>query len=327
MKILLIGGTRFVGRHLVAELIRRGHDLTMLNRGTNNIFPQLKTIVGDRNDQSCLDMAAGENWDAVIDTCAYFPRQVKMLGRVLASAAQYVLISSVSVYKNQEAPGLGENDELLEISEDTAEQVTGETYGGFKVLCEKAAASAGVSSLIIRPGLIVGPDDNTDRFAYWLHRIMHGEKILVPDCPHAPLQFIDVRDLAVFIVDAIERSCTGVFNLVNSPGEFCFADLLDACYRVTGSKTEKVMVSEDFLLQKGIEPWSDLPFWSPGQSGNFMLISNQKALEIGLKTRALEETVRDTCTWLAETDKKTLNVGLSEAREKELLCEWNSANK
>mgnify|MGYP001371949804 FL=1 len=131
MKILIIGGTRFVGRHLVEELISRGHDLTMLNRGNNNIFPQLQTITGDRNEQSRIDLAAGQQWDAVIDTCAYFPRQVRMLAGVLRSAAHYVMISSISAYQNQETANLCENDALAVISEDTPEQITGETYGGF----------------------------------------------------------------------------------------------------------------------------------------------------------------------------------------------------
>lgn len=322
MKILIIGGTRFVGRHLVEELIRRGHDLTMLNRGNNNIFPQLQTITGDRNQQSCIDLAAGQKWDAVIDTCAYFPRQVRMLAGVLRSAAHYVLISSISAYQNQEVANLCENDQLAAISEDTPEQITETTYGGFKVLCEKAAAELSSASLIIRPGLIVGPHDPTDRFTYWPHKILHGERVLVPDCPRAPLQFIDARDLAVFIADAIEKRCTGAYNLVNAPGEYCFADLLETCSRVPGSQAKMISVSEDFLLKNGVEPWGDLPFWSPGPSGNFMLTSNRKAVADGLKTRPLAETVRDICSWLVAENKSTLKTGLTEAEEAQLLREW-----
>ncbi|OGK06239.1 MAG: hypothetical protein A2W80_00815 [Candidatus Riflebacteria bacterium GWC2_50_8] len=327
MKVLLVGGTRFVGRHLVEELTRRGHDLTMFNRGTNNIFPQLKTIIGDRNIQNDIDKAVGENWDVVIDTCAYFPRQVQMLGSIVHSDALYVLISSISVYKNQEIPGLQENAELISISEDTPEQITGETYGGFKILCEKAAEKIGTRSLIIRPGLIVGPHDTTDRFTYWPYRISYGEKVLVPDCPRAPLQFIDARDLAVFIVNSIEKGSTGAFNLVNSPGEFCFEDLIAACYRVTGSQAAKIAVPEDFLLSKGVESWSDLPFWSPGKSSNFMLVSNRKALNNGLKTRTLEETVRDIYNWFTAEKKNSLKAGLAKNREEQLLLEWQSVNK
>lgn len=326
MKILIIGGTRFVGRHLVEELIGRRHDLTMLNRGNNNIFPQLKTITGDRNEQSHIDLAAGQQWDAVIDTCAYFPRQVRMLAGVLRSAAHYVLISSISAYQNQETANLCENDALAVISEDTPEQITGETYGGFKVLCEKAAAELSAAPLIIRPGLIVGPHDPTDRFTYWPHKILHGERVLVPDCPRAPVQFIDARDLAVFIADAIEKRCTGAYNLVNSPGEYCFADVLKACFRVTGSKAVKTMVSEDFLLKNGVEPWGDLPFWSPGPSGNFMLTSNRKAVADGLKTRPLAETVRDICSWLAAEKKTTLKAGMTAAREAQLLQAWDATS-
>lgn len=324
MRILIIGGTRFVGRHLVEELTGRGHHLTLFNRGTNNIFPQLKTIVGDRNRQSDLDQATSENWDVVIDTCAYFPRQVRMLRSVLRSGAQYVLISSISVYRSQEIPGQNENAELISMSEDTPEQITEETYGGFKVLCEKAAEEVSTAPLIIRPGLIVGPHDSTDRFTYWPYRILHGKKVLVPDCPRAPLQFIDARDLAVFVVDSIEKGSKGAFNLVNSPGEFCFQDLIAACYQVTGSKAAQIMVSEDFLLGRGVGPWSDLPFWSPGPSSNFMLISNVKARNDGLKTRALAETVRDLCDWFKAENKNSLKAGLTTAREEQLLLEWSS---
>ncbi|MBU1106723.1 MAG: NAD-dependent epimerase/dehydratase family protein [Candidatus Riflebacteria bacterium] len=327
MKILLIGGTRFVGRHLVDEIVSRGHHhLTLFNRGTNNIFPQLKTIIGDRNNQNDIEKIMHENWDVIIDTCAYFPRQVRMLNDVLRSEAKYVLISSVSVYKDQESPHLSENADLISISEDTPEQITGETYGGFKVLCEKAAAAISTSPLIIRPGLIVGPNDSTDRFTFWPYRISNGAKVLVPDCPRAPMQFIDVRDLAVFIVDSIEKGSKGAFNLVNSPGEFCFQDLIETCYKVTGSKAVQVRVSEDFLLSKKVEPWSDLPFWSPGSQSNFMLTSNTKALNNGLKTRTLEETIRDLCDWFTADNKSSLKAGLEKAREEQLLLEWESSN-
>jgi 2'-hydroxyisoflavone reductase len=327
MDILLMGGTRFVGRHLVSELVSRGHQVTLFNRGTNQVFPNLQTIVGDRNQPGDRQKLPRRPFDAIVDTCAYFPRQVRDLQAIFPDIPQYVLISSISVYREQQTPGLDEDSDLITISPETPEHITGETYGGFKVLCENAARCWCASSLLIRPGFIVGPYDSTDRFTFWPYRIAHYEKLLVPDCPESPLQFIDARDLARFAADAIAAGRTGEFNLVNTPGEWCFRDLIETSFRVTASKADQIRVPEEFLRQRGIKPWSDLPFWTPGREHNFLLASNRKALLAGLVTRSLEQTIRETCEWFLAENKISLKAGLSKAQEESLILEWEQATR
>jgi len=326
MKILLIGGTRFVGRHIVNELFGRGYRPTLFNRGTNNVFPQLRTIAGDRDNPGDLAKIADENWDVVIDTCAYFPRQVRMLKDAMGPGVRYVLISSISVYKDQDIAYQAEDADVIELPENTPEKITGETYGGLKALCETAAKCVSNAPLIIRPGLIVGPYDTTDRFSFWPFRALNQARVLVPDCPRLPVQFIDARDLSVFIADSIEKGLSGIFNLVNSPGEFCFHDLITACFTRNNSRSVPIVVSEKFLLDNKVQPWVDLPFWSPGSECNFMLTSNEKARNSGLKTRSIEETIKDLSDWFVEVDKKTQQAGMPSEKEELLLQQWERLN-
>ncbi len=213
MKILIIGGTRFLGRHLVNSARSRGHSVTLFNRGQSNpnLFMQVDKIQGDREKD--LDQLTG-HWDAVIDTCGYFPRIVKMSAEALKDKVEnYVFISSISVYSDFSKIGINESDAVGKIEDETVESMEGGAYGPLKALCEKAVQDVfSIRSLIIRPGLIVGPHDPTDRFTYWPVRVARGGDILAPDRPEALTQIIDVRDLSDFIIELVQQNVSGVFN-------------------------------------------------------------------------------------------------------------------
>src|SRR5215212_9342943 len=214
MRNLIIGGTRFLGRHLVESALDHRHEVTLFNRGKTNpdLFPHLETILGDREKD--VDKLKNRIWDTVIDVAGYLPRVVRLSAEVLeANVSRYVFISSISVYENFKKIGIDESDPVGKLAEETVEEVTGETYGPLKALCEKAVQDLyRERALIIRPGLIVGPHDPTDRFTYWPVRMARGGEVLAPDRRDQPVQIIDVRDLAAFIVDLVERKITGVFN-------------------------------------------------------------------------------------------------------------------
>ncbi|MEW6402172.1 MAG: NAD-dependent epimerase/dehydratase family protein, partial [Chloroflexota bacterium] len=206
MKILIIGGTRFLGRHLVNSARARGHEVTLFNRGQTNpdLFRRVEKIWGDREKD--LDQLKGRNWDAVIDTCGYVPRVVRMSAEALKESVEnYVFISSLSIYPDFRKRGLNETDPVAKLQDESVEEVTGETYGPLKALCERVVQDVfGIDSLVIRPGLIVGPHDPTDRFTYWPVRVARGGDVLAPDGPDAFTQFIDARDLADFIVELLQ---------------------------------------------------------------------------------------------------------------------------
>lgn len=323
MKILIIGGTRFLGRHLVNSARVRGHDVTLFNRGKTNpdLFRQVKTITGDREKD--LNQLEG-TWDAVIDTCGYVPRVVKLSANMLKlKTEKYVFISSISVYKSFAKIGINESDEVAKLEDENIEEVTGETYGALKALCEKTVQEIlGIDSLIIRPGLIVGPHDPTDRFTYWIKRVAQGGEILAPDSANALTQIIDVRDLADFILTLIENDVSGVFNATGPETPLSFGLLLDTCKLISGSDAKFKWASLDFITQNNIAPWSDLPAWIPDtvEDAGFSRVDISKAINAGLKFSALENTVRDTLAWINELPNDyEMKAGLSKEREKELL--------
>lgn len=323
LKILVIGGTRFVGKHLVEEALKRNHRVTLFNRGKNNLFPMLENIIGDRNVPEDLAQLAKGDWDTVIDTCGYFPRQIENLTNLLSPKTHYTFISSVSVYKNMELPMQDENAELIKIERDSPEVITGETYGGFKALCEESACKAMPNTLIFRPGLIAGPCDPTDRFTYWPYRLSKGGKVLAPGKPDLPIQFIDARDLAAWAIEMAEKRETGIFNVINSPNEINFGNLLETCKLSCGSKAEILWVDEDFLISSEIQPWIELPLWVPGEAGNFMLTSDIKAKAAGLKTRPLLETVQDVLKWRESLPENyEPQAGLAPEKEQATLEKW-----
>ncbi|WKZ41084.1 MAG: SDR family oxidoreductase [Anaerolineales bacterium] len=321
MKILILGGTRFLGRHLVNSARARRHEVTLFNRGQTNpeLFQKVKKIRGDREQD--LDQLAGQ-WDAVIDTCGYLPRLVRMSAEALkGKVGQYVFISSISAYESFHKAGIRESDPVGMLEDETTEQITGETYGPLKALCERAAQDVfGINSLIIRPGLVVGPHDPTDRFTYWVSRIARGGDVLAPEGPNAPTQIIDVRDLADFILQLIEQDVSGVFNVTGET--VSLETVFQTCKIASGSDAHFKWAPVEFLKQHQVNPWSDMPAWLPDadESRGFARVDISKALQAGLEFTPLLDTVRDTLAWASDLpDEYTMKAGLKPEREKELL--------
>src|SRR5688572_14597839 len=254
MRILIIGGTRFLGRHLVDAALARGHEVTLFNRGKTNpdLFPQLETILGDRETDMNKLAEAGHIWDAVIDVAGYLPRIVRFSAEVLKeSVARYVFISSISVYDNFKQIGIDESYPVGKIQDETVEEITGETYGPLKALCEKAVQDIyGERALIIRPGLIVGPHDPTDRFTYWPVRVARGGEVLAPQKPEAAIQIIDVRDLSDFIIKLIEENASGVYNATGPDYELTIGKLLEVSKQISGSDANFMWASVEFLTDR-----------------------------------------------------------------------------
>ena len=326
MKLLILGGTRFLGRYLVDSARARGHSVTLFNRGKSNpgLFPELETILGDREHD--LEKLAGRDWDAVIDVAGYLPRIVRLSATGLERAVgRYVFISSISVYPDAilNKVGIDESDPVGKLEDETVEEITGETYGPLKALCEKTALDLyGERGLVVRPGLIVGPDDPTDRFTYWPARVARGGEVLAPEKPEVPVQIVDVRDLAEFIIKLIERNASGIYNATGPDYELTFGTMLDVCKQVSRSDASFEWASVEFLEQNKVAAWSDLPVWIPDSEENqgFSRMNVSKAIKAGLKFRPLEDTVRDTLAWAGTrpTDHEW-RAGLKPEREQELL--------
>ena len=323
MKILIIGGTRFLGRHLVESALARGHEVTLFNRGKSNpdLFKQVQTIRGDREKD--LDQISGK-YDAVIDTCGYFPRIVRMSAEALKGKARsYVFISSISVYAGFSKIGINESDPVGKIEDETIEEITGESYGPLKALCENAVQDIfGEQALIVRPGLIVGPHDPTDRFTYWPVRVARGGDVLTPEKPDVPIQIIDVRDLSDFVIELLQQNEFGVFNATGPAHELTLGAMLDACNQVSGSGANFKWASVEFLNQNQVAPWSDMPVWVPNvpEDAGFSRVDISKAMRSGLKFMPLEKTIRDTIDWATgRPETHGWKAGLSAKREGELL--------
>jgi 2'-hydroxyisoflavone reductase len=331
MQLLIIGGTVFLGRHLVEAAQKRGHTVTLFNRGQHNpeLFPDIEKLHGDRG--SDLSALVGRRWDAAIDTCGYVPRVVRASAELLASAVEhYTFVSSISVYTDFKNAGITESDPVGTLADDSIEEVTGETYGPLKALCEQAAERAMPGRVLnVRPGLIVGPHDPTDRFTYWPRRIAQGGDVLAPDRHEHGTQIIDVRDLAEWMVRAIEARQVGVYNATGPDYRLTLGRLFDECKAVSGSDVRFVWVSERFLLDQGVEPWMQVPLWVPDEdpeNAGFDAVDCTKAIDTGLRFRALAETIGDTLAWdgTLPADRE-LRAGLEREREAELLAAWQAS--
>lgn len=322
MKLLIIGGTRFLGRSIVAAARESGHEVTLFNRGQSNpdLYADLETIRGDRDGD--LHLLHGRQWDAVIDTCGYVPRLVRTAAELLApSVDHYIFISSISVYAEPYQAGLDENAPLTTMADSTIEEVTGETYGPLKALCEQAADQAmNGRALHVRAGLLVGPHDLTDRFTYWPHRVARGGEILAPGDPAAPTQFVDVRDIARWIISAAAARLTGPYNVTGPAETLTMAHFLHTCRAVAGSDATFTWIPESFLLEKEVAPFTELPLWVPQESAGLLQVNIDKARREGLAFRPLTATIRDTLDWsrTRPADYEWRN-GLSPAREAALL--------
>ena len=328
MKILIIGGTRFLGRALVDEALAAGHNVTLFNRGRTNpaLYPQVDQLHGDRDGG--LDVLAGRRWAAVIDTCGYVPRIVRASAVFLAKAVgRYTFISTLSVYAEPLDMNAGENAPVGNLADEKVEEITGETYGPLKALCERAAVEAmDGRALIVRPGLIVGPHDPTDRFTYWPVRVAQGGEVLAPIGPNYGTQFVDVRDLARWTLAATEAGLTGPYNVTGPRQPLPIGRLLDAARAVSGSDARYTWVDEAFLTANEVAPFTEIPLWVPDESAAFNAFSIERAVAAGLSHRPLEETVRDTLAWAATRPADyQWRAGLTAEREAQLLQQWHAA--
>ena len=325
MKLLILGGTRFLGRALVEAAQAAGHEVTLINRGQRNpdLFPGVEQLRGDRDGG--LDALRGRRWDTVVDTCGYVPRLVRASAELLADAVDhYTFISSLSVYADPAIVGMDENAPGGTLEDETTEEVTGETYGPLKVLCEQAATEAmDGRALIVRSGLIVGPHDPTDRFTYWPYRVVQGGEVLAPGQQDDPVQIIDVRDIAEWTLRATEARLTGPYNVTGPDYRLEMGEVLQTCREVSGSDAHFTWVGDAFLLEHDVAAFTEMPLWVPAEYAGFNRVDVSKALGAGLTFRLLAQTVADTLAWQATRPADhQWRGGLTAEREAELLEAW-----
>lgn len=329
MNLLILGGTAFLGRHLVKIALSRGHNLTLFNRGRTNpgLFPNVETIQGDR--KLSLDALAGRQWDAVIDTSGYHPRDVRASAQFLVDRVQrYVFISTISVYSDFTRPNPDESAPISRLDDAESAVVSNETYGPLKTHCEDVVQEIyGTRSLIIRPGLIVGPHDPTDRYTYWPVRAQRGGEILAPENPEVPIQYIDVRDLAAWTLDATGGGLSGIFNATGPEQLQTLGAFLDQCRQIGGVDSRLTWVSPDFLADHQVAPFLELPLWVPSDMAGMLTVDCRRAIAAGLRFRPSIETIKATLDWHATRPPgASLKAGLSPAREAELLALWHEQN-
>jgi len=339
MKILIIGGTRFLGRHLVTAALARDHNVTLFNRGNHSTHADVETIEGDRHTE--LHKLKGHRWDAVVDTCGHLPRAVRAAAEALAdSVNRYVFISSQNAYADVSVPDIVEDYPRATLTDEQLNQANavdtegqpsyGSLYGGLKALCEQAAEEIMPGRvLILRPGLIVGPYDYSDRFTYWVVRVASGGEVLAPGRPERFIQFIDVRDLAEWAIRMIERSAAGAYNTHGKPNTLTMQGLLDECKNVSQSDAHFTWASEEFLLEQQVAAWTEMPLWLPEVAAphlrGFMFISPRKAIAEGLTFRPVGDTIRDTLVWFRTNHlDEPLKAGLNSDKERALLGKLRS---
>jgi len=301
-RILILGGTGFLGPAIVRAALARGHELTLFNRGKTRpgMFPNVEALLGDRDPLKGEGLKAIERgqWDVVIDNTAYFPRHVTASAKLLASRVkQYILTSSISVYADNSMEGQDETARLATTPDPSVEKITEETYGPLKALCEKACQDVFPGrATIVRPGYIVGPDDPTGRFTYWPVRIDRGGEVLVPGAPNDPIQFIDVRDLGEWVVLLAENFTTGVFNAVGPKDRFAWGTLIETCRKATRTQGTLTWVPGDWIAKQSPDVF---PLWAPYSptTRGFHTWKNTRAVTAGLKFRPCVYTVTDTLSW------------------------------
>ena len=333
MRILILGGTLFLGRAVAEAALAAGHEVTLFNRGRLPPIAGTKTLLGDRDGG--LGALGDGDWDAVVDTSGYVPRLVRASAQQLRDrVGLYLFVSSISVYADFSRP-FDEDAPLATMADGAVEEITGVTYGPLKVLCEQEVQGEyGDCALVVRPGLIVGPHDPTFRFAYWIDRIRRGGEVLAPGDPGDPVQLIDVRDLAEWMVRMIEARQAGTFNASGPDFELTMRQFLEDCRAGIGGDARFTWVDGDFLIERGVAPWSQLPLWMPSsleRHAFFHRARIERALAAGLTFRALAETARDTLAWKMENEGRPpaekpgvqmADETLRPERERELLELW-----
>lgn len=343
MKILIIGGTKFLGRHLTAAALARGHEVTLFNRGkhSSEVFEGVEQIYGDRNRD--LERLNGRNWDAVIDTCGYLPQTVKASAEALKySVGRYIFVSSISAYADFSTSDYDETAPLAKLTAEQREEVDaidlnadingvtlGEIYGALKVSCEEAVEKAFPNnSVIVRSGLIVGAFDPTDRFTYWAMRVAEGGEILAPGAPNRFIQLIDARDLSGWIIEMIENQETGIYNATGKSFELTMEKMLAEIKAVSQSDASFTWVSEDFLKRENVQEWSEMPVYlaeSEKEMHGFLSTNVDKARAKNLQFRRLSDTINETIRW-RKTKTDPMKAGISTDRERELLRKWHGEN-
>ncbi len=331
MRILIIGGTVFVGRHIAEAAIAAGHDVTLFHRGRSgaDLFPSATHLTGDRNeDLSAFSSNSAGQWDATIDVCAYFPRQVRSLADALGGrAGQYLIISSTSAYRIPVSPGFTEDAPLAELDDPASEEFTDKTYGGLEVACERAAMEMfGDTTTVVRPTYVIGPHDESYRFTWWVERIARGGTVLAPGGAADPIQVIDARDLGSWVVSLAERSVAGIFHAVSPPPPFGFGDLLEAiAAEVAPWGTRLTWVDADFLVEFG-ESTETILLWPGGDSERDINTADPaRACAAGLAPRPIRQSIAEIhAAELATPGQPQAGVGLAAEREAELLAAWHA---
>ena len=316
MRLLVLGGTRFLGRHVVDAALARGDDVTIFTRGRQPVpWTNVTALVGDRDPRVAPGLAAlaSGTWDTVIDCSGYVPRIVEASARLLGSRVRrYIFVSSMSVYAKTDRPGLDEHTPVVALDDPDTEQVL-EHYGGLKAACESVVERVfGNRATQVRPGLIIGPYDGSDRFGYWVARFVHPQllgdrppRAVVPAPPERPLQFVDARDLAAWMLDLGARDIAGTYNACSPAWQFRMNGLVKALVAESPAPPRATWIDEDRLLAHGVVPWVGLPLWLPSteaDSAGFMTMDCTRAGETGLAIRPLADTIRDMAQWLAARD-------------------------
>jgi 2'-hydroxyisoflavone reductase len=330
MNLLIIGGGVFLGQAVLGAALEGGHSVTVFNRGISRQWwpPGVKWIVGDRTED--LHLLMGQRWDAVIDTCGYRPQDVELTCAALFdSCDRYIFISSVSAYASFAKAPIREYDPLAAATLVNQEVVTSENYGPLKAECERTVARVfGARSILIRPGLIVGPQDPTGRFSYWPWRIAAGGRVLAPGASENPIQFIDARDLANWILRLAKQRASGAFNATGPTEGATFGELIDTCRWICGEEVDVHWVDERFLEREGVHPWIELPLWIPShdpQTRAFHAVETTRALSTGLKTRPMAVTLNDILeAGIPPSSDKRRAGKLTRERERDLLSVWHS---
>ncbi len=319
MRYLILGGTKFVGRHIVEAAVARGHEVTLFHRGQTNpdAFPYLEHVFGDRDGG--LDALADRDFDRVVDVSGYIPRVVGDSARFFADRTHhYTFISSESVYADLTEIGVDENGALAKLEDETTEEITDQTYGGLKVLCEKAVEDVyGRRSLIVRPGYVVGPEDHTDRFTYWVERIAEGGEVMAPGRPDRLTQVIDGRDLGDWVIWMADRRRFGPYNASGPEYMLTWGLLLNRIRFATGSDCDLTWVDDDFLAREKV----DLPLAEDGAS---FYVDSMRAVSEGLLFRSLADTISDTYAWSGRRGTDAMAVGPSRDEEAALLAKFHA---
>jgi len=334
MNILFMGGTGFIGPHMVRALVNAGHDVTLFNRGKTNthLFPDLAKIKGDRLTDD-IKQVTGHNWDLIVDSSCYIPRAVDMLMAAVdtSKVKQYVFISTISVYASFAKAGITENSPLASMDEEPDSEDTGKWYGALKVRCEQQAEKALPGRVTkVRCGLIIGPGDKTDRFTYWPVTAANSDEMLAPGSGEDPLQTIDVRDLADWVLHCIDHQLVGAFNSTNPSGLYNFRDVLHMCRDELNPDLKLTWIPEEFLEAQNLGDSGGLPLWVGGNAdyAGLWKVNSELATSKGLKARPLSESIKDTWAWwltLPVERTAKLKTGLSPERQAEILAAWHES--